>query len=101
MTIYFAAGGLLGTAWVNTRPARRDAGRLRVALPVALANAGGLAALTASPAAAVVRRFLYSAGPLSGWTLLFLTFPAFIISPGLIQKSFGAASERALTKASR
>jgi SSS family solute:Na+ symporter len=42
--------------------------------------------------------FFYSAGPLSGWTFLFLTFPAFIISPGLIQKSFGAASERALTK---
>jgi SSS family solute:Na+ symporter len=29
---------------------------------------------------------------------LFLTFPGFVISPGLIQKSFGAASERALTK---
>jgi SSS family solute:Na+ symporter len=40
---------------------------------------------------------LYSEGPGSGWTLLYLLVPAFIVSPGLIQKSFGAASERALT----
>ena len=40
---------------------------------------------------------MYSAGPGSGWTLVFLKFPAFVISPGLIQKSFGASSARALT----
>jgi SSS family solute:Na+ symporter len=40
--------------------------------------------------------FFYSAGPLSGWTFLLLTGPSFIISPGLIQKAYGAASERDL-----
>jgi SSS family solute:Na+ symporter len=40
--------------------------------------------------------FTYSAGPGSGWTLLALTGPAFIVSPGLIQKSWGAATERAV-----
>jgi SSS family solute:Na+ symporter len=67
-----------------------------VALPVALASVGGVATLTAPPMPASYDDFMYSAGPGSGWTLLFLTFPAFVISPGLIQKSFGAASERAL-----
>lgn len=38
----------------------------------------------------------FSAGPGSGWTLLLLVGPAFIISPGLIQKSYGAANQRAL-----
>jgi SSS family solute:Na+ symporter len=40
--------------------------------------------------------FTYSSGPGSGWTLLALTGPAFIISPGLIQKSWGGANERAV-----
>jgi len=40
--------------------------------------------------------FLYSTGPGSGWTLMALTGPAFIISPGLIQKSWGGATERAV-----
>jgi SSS family solute:Na+ symporter len=99
MTIYFTAGGLIGTAWVNTIQLAILLIGFLIALPVALTGAGGLAAVTASAAAPPwFGDFFYSAGPLSGWTFLFLTFPAFIISPGLIQKSFGAASERALTR---
>ncbi len=98
MTIYFAAGGLLGTAWVNTVQLVIMLAGFLVALPVAVEHVGGMAALTAPPAPPWFGDFFYSAGPSSGWTLLFLTFPAFIISPGLIQKSYGAASERALVK---
>jgi SSS family solute:Na+ symporter len=39
---------------------------------------------------------MYSAGPGSGWTLLALTGPAFIVSPGLIQKAYGARSANAV-----
>jgi SSS family solute:Na+ symporter len=39
---------------------------------------------------------MYSSGPNSGWTLLFLLGPAFIISPGLIQKAYGGASASAV-----
>ena len=54
-------------------------------------QAGGLRRGDSSPAVPPwFGDFFYSPGPLSGWTFLFLTFPAFIISPGLIQKSFGA-----------
>lgn len=97
MTIYFTAGGLLGTAWVNSIQLVVMLAGFLVALPVALASVGGVATLTAPPAPAWFGDFFYSAGPFSGWTLLFLTFPAFIVSPGLIQKSFGARNERALT----
>ena len=69
-----------------------------VALPVAIEHVGGMAALIAPNRPPWFGDFFYSAGPGSGWTLLFLTFPAFIISPGLIQKAYGAASERALVK---
>jgi SSS family solute:Na+ symporter len=99
MTIYFTAGGLIGTAWVNTVQLIVLLAGFAVALPVALDGAGGFSTVTASAAVpAHFGDFWYSAGPLSGWTYLFLTFPAFIISPGLIQKSFGARSERALTQ---
>ena len=95
MTIYFAAGGLLGTAWVNTLQLVVMLAGFVVALPFVLAAAGGVEAVTA--AAPPFTGIMYSSGPGSGWTLLALTGPAFVVSPGLIQKAYGAASERALT----
>ena len=95
MTIYFAAGGLLGTAWVNTLQLVVMLAGFIAALPFVLGAAGGLPAIAAN----VPPWFMdvtYSSGPGSGWTLLALTGPAFVISPGLIQKAYGAASERAL-----
>jgi SSS family solute:Na+ symporter len=98
MTIYFTAGGLLGTAWVNTLQLGVMVGGFLAALPYVTGAAGGIAALTAAPAPAWFGDVFYSSGPGSGWTLLALTGPAFVISPGLIQKAYGAASERALTQ---
>jgi SSS family solute:Na+ symporter len=37
-----------------------------------------------------------STGPASGWRLLFLLGPAFIVSPGLLQKAYGARDARAV-----
>ena len=96
MTIYFAAGGLLGTAWVNTLQFVVMMLGFGLALPFVLSSAGGVAAYAAPPAPPWFTDFGYSAGPGSGWTLLALTGPAFVVSPGLIQKSYGAASEQAL-----
>jgi SSS family solute:Na+ symporter len=95
MTIYFAAGGLLGTAMVNTVQLVVMLAGFLLALPFALGIVGGLGSLfAASPAH--FSDFAFSAGPGSGWTLLFLTGPAFIVSPGLIQKAYGASSARAV-----
>jgi solute:Na+ symporter, SSS family len=95
MTIYFAAGGLLGTAVVNTVQLVVMLTGFLIALPFALSTVGGLDHLF-SVVPPHFRDVAFSAGPGSGWTLLFLTGPAFIVSPGLIQKSYGAANARAL-----
>jgi SSS family solute:Na+ symporter len=96
MTVYFAAGGLLGTSLVNTFQLVVMLGGFAVALPFVVAHVGGLAAFASPSLPATFNEMTYSAGPGSGWTFLALTGPAFVISPGLIQKSYGAASVRAL-----
>ena len=57
-----------------------------VALPFVLGHVGGLEAFASPALPATFTDFTYSAGPGSGWTFLALTGPAFVISPGLIQK---------------
>ena len=95
MTIYFTAGGLLGSAWVNTFQLVVMLVGLLLALPVAL-DSVGFAAFSGDAVSPHFTDILYSAGPGSGWTLLFLLGPAFIISPGLIQKAYGGASASAV-----
>ncbi|HZM61956.1 MAG TPA: sodium:solute symporter family protein [Vicinamibacterales bacterium] len=96
MTIYFAAGGLLGTAWINSVQLIVMLVGFIFALPYALEVVGGVGAFTSPALPEGFADITYSSGPGSGWTLLALTGPAFVVSPGLIQKSFGAANERAL-----
>jgi SSS family solute:Na+ symporter len=96
MTVYFAAGGLLGSALVNTMQLAVMLVGFAFALPFALGHVGGLEAFTSAALPSTFTDITYSAGPGSGWTFLALTGPAFVISPGLIQKSYGAASARAL-----
>jgi SSS family solute:Na+ symporter len=96
MTIYFTAGGLLGTAWVNTLQLTVMLVGFMVAVPLAVSGAGGLDALASASLPSSFTDITHTSGPGSGWTLLALTGPAFVISPGLIQKSYGAASARAL-----
>lgn len=97
MTAYFAAGGLLGTARVNTLQLAVMLIGFAVALPGVVGNAGGIASLATAPGLPEgFGSLLHSSGPGSGWTFLLLVGPAFIVSPGLIQKSYGAANERAL-----
>ena len=97
MTAYFTAGGLLGSAWVNTLQLFVMLGGFAIALPALIGRAGGVEAITAGPHLPdAFGSLMYSSGPGSGWTFLLLVGPAFIISPGLIQKAYGAASSRAL-----
>jgi SSS family solute:Na+ symporter len=97
MTVYFVAGGLVGSAWVNTLQLFVMMAGFLVALPIVMSSSGGLGGLLASPAAPEgFGSFFHSTGPGSGWMFLLLTGPSFIISPGLIQKAYGARSERAV-----
>jgi len=96
MTTYFMAGGLLSSAWVNAVQLVVLLGGFAVAVPLVLSHAGGLAQVLSGPAVPTTfGNFFYSGGPLSGWALL-VFMPAFVISPGLMQKAYGAASERAV-----
>jgi SSS family solute:Na+ symporter len=97
MTIYFTAGGLLSSAWVNAVQLVVLIGGFMLALPLVLAGIGGTSAIAAAPG--VPDTFwnpMFSTGAMSGWTMLILLTPSFIISPGLVQKSFGADSARTL-----
>ncbi|MSO35272.1 MAG: sodium:solute symporter family protein, partial [Acidobacteria bacterium] len=95
MTVYFTAGGLLSSAWVNALQLVVLLGGFLVAVPMVLAKVGGLDAIAAAPGVpATFWDPMYSAGVSSGWTLLILLTPGFIISPGLVQKAYGAIDAR-------
>lgn len=96
MTVYFVAGGLLSSAWVNAVQLVVLLGGFLLAAPLVIAQVGGVSALTAGAVPSHFGDFFYSAGPGSGWTRLFLLGPAFIVSPGLLQKVYGAADGRAV-----
>lgn len=93
MTGYFAAGGLFSSAWVNLVQLVVLAAGFLLAAPLATASAGGLSAVLAD-AGGGAREFLSSGD--SGWTYLLLLAPAFVVSPGILQKTFAARDERAL-----
>jgi SSS family solute:Na+ symporter len=96
MGVYFVAGGLLSSAWVNAVQLLVLLVGFIVAVPIVLAKAGGLAAFTAPTLPPTFTDVFYSAGPLSGWTFVVAFTPAFVVSPGLIQKAYGAISARAV-----
>jgi SSS family solute:Na+ symporter len=96
MTAYFSAGGLVGSAWVNLVQLVVLMVGFAIALPWALAGAGGWEAVAAAAPAEAQHYGSFWAGGQSGWIYLALLAPAFVVSPGLLQKVYGAASERAI-----
>lgn len=97
MTVYFTAGGLLSSAWVNALQLVVLIGGFIVAVPLVLTKVGGLEGIAATPGIpATFWDPMYSAGVSSGWTMLILLTPSFIISPGLVQKAYGAIDARAV-----
>jgi solute:Na+ symporter, SSS family len=96
VTTTFMAGGLFGIVWVNVVQLTVLLAGFLVAVPTVLAKAGGLQGIARAPhVPATFLDLFYSGGPLSGWSLLVFV-PAFVISPGLMQKAYGAVSERAV-----
>jgi SSS family solute:Na+ symporter len=93
MTAYFAAGGLLTSAWVNLVQLVVLVVGFAIALPWALSAAGGWSAVIAA-APSEPDYFNFWRGGSSGLFYVALLVPAFIISPGLIQKVYGARDER-------
>ena len=96
MTTYFAAGGLLTSAWVNAVQLVVLLGGFALALPMALTAVGGWDAVMATEAAANPAYVSFWRGGGSGWIYLAMLVPAFIISPGILQKTFGARDEQTI-----
>ncbi len=93
MTVYFTAGGLLTSAWVNLVQLVVLIVGFGIALPWALSAAGGWEAVVAAAPAEPDYFGFWKSGR-SGVVYMALLVPAFIISPGLIQKVYGARDER-------
>ena len=92
MTVYFAAGGLLSSAWVNMVQLVVLMGGFLLAAPLATGVAGGLGELLGASVDPGRVRFWANGG--SGWPYLALLAPAFIASPGILQKTFAARDEQ-------
>ena len=96
-TLYFAAGGLLSSAWVNFLQLGVMLVGFFTAIPVAMSQAGGLGGVRTATESIPGFWNFFSNGT-SGVHYLALLAPAFVISPGLIQKVYGARDEATVRK---
>ena len=92
---YFTAGGLLTSAWVNMVQLTVKLAGFAIALPLALQRVGGLDAIAALRPDDPSYWNPWHGGA-SGVLYLALLGPAFIVSPGLLQKIYGARDDRAV-----
>lgn len=94
-TVYFAMGGLRSASWVNSLQVAVKAAGFLVAVPWMIGASGGW---TEVAAAAADDSALSLGGAGFGDTaqLVLLLAPAFVVSPGLVQKLFGARDEHAV-----
>jgi SSS family solute:Na+ symporter len=93
--VYFAAGGLLTSARVNVVQLIVKLGGFAIALPLAIGAIGGWHAVEAVRSDDAAYWTFWRSGP-PGVMYLALLTPSFIISPGLLQKAFGARDDRAV-----
>ena len=94
ITVYFTAGGLLTSAWVNVVQLAMKMIGFGIALPLALSAAGGLHQLSMVQPTSDYWQFWRAGSP--GLSTLAILVPPFIVSPGLLQKIFGARDDRAV-----
>jgi SSS family solute:Na+ symporter len=99
MMVYFVAGGLLSSAWVNVVQLVVLMAGFFLAMPTIYALVGGIDGIMAAPG--LPDGFLnpfhtHPTEAVSGWKLLAAYGPAFMLSPGLLQKAYGARDERSV-----
>lgn len=94
VTAYFAAGGLKSSAVVNVVQLTVKLAGFAIALPLVLGAVGGFDGLHA----AIPEPGMWNPwrnGP-SGWIYVAMLGPNFVVSPGLMQKVYGARDDRAV-----
>jgi SSS family solute:Na+ symporter len=95
-TTYFAAGGLRGAAWINLVQLVVLLLGFALAVGLGLSDVGGWSGLRESGAAIDGRFVNFWRSGDAGWILVALLVPNFIVSPGLVQKVYGARDVRAI-----
>ena len=93
IVVYFAAGGLLTSAWVNVIQLTVKLAGFAIATPLAVAGIGGWEVLGRVHAPVAGYWTFWRPGT-PGVMYLALLGPAFFLSPGLLQKVFGARDDR-------
>ncbi len=91
--VYFTAGGLLTAAWVNAVQLVVLLGGFVAALPLAVTAGGGWSHIYEATRTVEAYWNPWEGGS-SGWFYLVMLGPAFIVSPGLLQKAYGARDDR-------
>lgn len=96
VTAYFTAGGLFGSAWINLLQVGVKAAGFLIAVPWALGSAGGWESLLERTAEAAGPEYASITGVGFNGIVRYaaVLIPSFIVSPGLIQKLFGAKDQR-------
>ncbi len=94
ITVYFTAGGLMTSAYVNVVQLTVKVVGFAIAIPFALSAAGGWSAVRALQPTATYWN-PWSSGA-SGLVYLAMLAPAFVVAPGLLQKVYGARDDRAV-----
>ena len=94
-TAYFVMGGLRSAAWVNSLQVVVKVAGFAIAVPWMLRAGGGWASLAA---AAPDAQTMPGGGTGTAATaqMVLMLAPAFMVSPGLVQKLFGARDESAV-----
>jgi SSS family solute:Na+ symporter len=92
-TAYFTAGGLLTSAFVNAVQLGVMLAGFALALPLSMGRAGGFEAMVAATSGQSDFWNPWQGGA-SGVAYLAFLGPAFVVSPGLLQKIYGARDDR-------
>ena len=101
VTIYFTAGGLLSAVWVNTVQLAVKLTGFAVALPMTLLAVGGWEGIASHAVHRHAEGYLSLTGAGTGGVAAYLVLliPPFIVSPGLLQKIYGARDESTVRRA--
>ena len=96
VTVYFTAGGLLTSVWVNTIQLGVLLIGFLVAFPLILSSVGGLSEVVARTSEIEDYWNIWHGGESGWWIYLAMLGPSFIVSPGILQRVYGARDDRAV-----
>ena len=95
VTVYFTAGGLLTSVWVNAVQLVVLLLGFACVVPIILASVGGLSSLFEATQGIENYWNLWQGGE-SGWFYLAMLGPSFVVSPGILQRVYAARDDRAV-----